>query len=138
MIFASRLIGIAVLSTALISCGGGGGTGSPGGSSDNGNSSGGGSGGSAVVVSVNPASPSILSTNTQKFTARVSNETDQTVTWSVEEANGGTIDQTGLYTPPQTTGFYHVKAVSNADSSVSGTAVANVIVPSGTGTVGVN
>jgi hypothetical protein len=39
------------------------------------------------------------------------------VTWSVDSAGGGTIDQTGLYTAPDTAGTYTVRATPVSDPS---------------------
>src|SRR5262249_31593513 len=60
---------------------------------------------SAVSVSIDPASASVMITQTQQFTATVSNATDTTVTWSVNgvaggDANVGTITSDGIYTAP--------------------------------------
>jgi chitinase len=48
------------------------------------------------------------------------------MTWSVQEASGGTIDPTGLYTAPAAAGTYHVVATSVADSTKSGISVVTV------------
>src|SRR5215469_1048368 len=37
--------------------------------------------------------------------------------WSVQEAKGGTIDASGRYTAPQTSGTFHVVATNNGDHS---------------------
>jgi len=49
-----------------------------------------------------------------------------TVTWSVQESGGGTVDGTGSYTAPGTAGAYHVVATSVADTSRSGSALVTV------------
>jgi hypothetical protein len=48
------------------------------------------------------------------------------VTWSVQEASGGTISAAGLYTAPLTSGTYHVVATSRADTTRTGTATVTV------------
>ncbi len=48
------------------------------------------------------------------------------VTWSVQEANGGTIDQGGLYTAPSAAGTFHVVATTAGSPAVSGSATVNV------------
>jgi hypothetical protein len=48
------------------------------------------------------------------------------VVWSVKEAGGGTIDNTGLYTAPTTPGTYHVVVTSVANPAVSATATVTV------------
>jgi hypothetical protein len=83
---------------------------------------------SLISVTVTPDSVTVLRDATQAFTARVTGTTNTAVTWSVEESSGGTIDSTGLYTPPQNgAGAFNVIATSQANSAAVGAAV--VIVP---------
>jgi hypothetical protein len=80
----------------------------------------------AVAVTVSPTSASILTGGTQQFTATVTNSSNTTVTWSVQEgAAGGAVSSTGLYTAPSTAGTYHVIATSAASGK---TATATVVV----------
>jgi hypothetical protein len=58
------------------------------------------------------------------------------VTWSVDEPQGGSIDQNGLYAAPNVPGTYHVRATSAADNTKF--AVAVVTVQSGSGTININ
>jgi hypothetical protein len=72
-----------------------------------------------ATITVNPLqlSPTSASVNvgkTQQFTANGPG------TWSVQEAAGGTISTTGLYTAPSTAGTYHV-AVANPATSTTAT-----------------
>ena len=79
-------------------------------------------------MTVTPNSVTVLRDATQAFTAKVTGTTNTAVTWSVEESSGGTIDNAGLYTPPQNgAGTFHVIATSQANSAAAG--VAAVIVP---------
>lgn len=48
------------------------------------------------------------------FQAVFTNVTDQQVTWSVREPEGGTIDRNGMYTAPNVPGVYEVIAESTA------------------------
>src|SRR5262249_18643120 len=48
------------------------------------------------------------------------------VTWSVQEAGGGTVDSSGRYTAPATLGTYHVVATSVADPSKNAAATVSV------------
>lgn len=83
---------------------------------------------SLISVTVTPNSVTVLRDATQAFTAKVTGTTNTAVTWSVDESSGGTIDSTGLYTPPQNgAGTFHVTATSPANSAAVGAAV--VIVP---------
>ncbi|WP_224247839.1 Ig-like domain-containing protein [Hyalangium gracile] len=82
-----------------------------------------------ISVSVNPTSVSIAPNTTYAFTATVSNASNPAVTWSVSEgAAGGSIEASGLYTAPATTGTYHVVATSVADPSRSATATVYVAI----------
>jgi hypothetical protein len=59
----------------------------------------------AVSVAVTPATASVIITQTQQFTASVSNSTNQSVSWSVNGVAGGnasvgTVSAAGLYTAP--------------------------------------
>jgi serine protease len=90
-----------------------------------------------VLLEVCPASSNIQPGGApQTFTASVANTTDDSVTWQVDGIPGGnatlgTISSTGVYTPPVSAppaSQIRITAVSNADPTVSGTAV--VITPS--------
>ncbi|WLT32376.1 glycosyl hydrolase family 18 protein [Geothrix sp. PMB-07] len=81
---------------------------------------------SAVSVTINPSTATVQATKTQAFTATVTGSTNTAVTWSVQEASGGAVDATGLYTAPATPGTYHVVATSVADTSQKATATVTV------------
>jgi hypothetical protein len=81
----------------------------------------------AVAVSVNPNGSTIYVTQSQTFTATVTNSTNTAVTWSVQEgAAGGTVTAAGIYTAPNTPGTYHVVVTSQADPSKSATVTITV------------
>ena len=80
----------------------------------------------SVGVTVSPTSASLLTNDTQQFTATVTGSSNVAVTWS---ATGGTISSTGRYTAPATAGSYMVKATSTADTSVSALATVTVSAP---------
>lgn len=111
---AAKVLGTCMLllgAAALVSCGGGG---------DGGN------GEEGVTVTVSPATLTLVPEGTATFTANVTGTGDPTVTWSVQEANGGDITPDGVYTAPATEGVYHVVATSNADPTQSDTATVTV------------
>jgi len=83
----------------------------------------------SVAVTVNPTSVGLNLGGTQSFTATVTGNANTAVTWSVQEAGGGAIDQSGNYTAPGTPGTYHVVATSQADSTKSASATLVVTVP---------
>jgi hypothetical protein len=81
-------------------------------------------------VSVTPSTVALAASSTFVFTATVTGldaGQPSTVTWSVQEgASGGTVDGSGSYTAPATTGSYHLVATSVADASKYGTATVAV------------
>lgn len=50
-----------------------------------------------------------------QFEAEVSGSADKSVTWTVQDAEGGKIDQNGLYQAPSKPETYEIVATSNAD-----------------------
>jgi len=79
-----------------------------------------------VSVAVTPYQTSPLTGRTVAFAAMVSGAPVSDVTWSVQEAGGGSIDAGGLYTAPSVAGTFHVVATSVADTSKSDTATVRV------------
>lgn len=81
-----------------------------------------------VVVTVAPQLAAVAATSqTQQFTPTVTGTTNTSVTWSVDTIAGGnstvgTIDNTGIYTPPAAGGTHTITATSVADTSATGTA----------------
>lgn len=88
---------------------------------------------SQVEVVVSPASENMIFGTTQQFAAAVTGTKNTTVGWYVNTFQGGnstvgTINSTGLYTAPsvQTNQTVTIKAVSQANPNVSGTATATI------------
>ena len=81
--------------------------------------------GQTVVVATTPAETSVSPGVSVKFTVQVTGTADTTVRWSVDEADGGTIDANGLYTAPTTEGTYHVTAEHVTLATASPTASAS-------------
>jgi len=94
----------------------------------------GGSGG-AIHVAVTPAPVTVQVNAVQQFAAVVTGTTNQAVTWSVDEASGGTVDSTGRYTAPGSPGQFHVRATSQQDPTKSGFATVTVPQPAATVTI---
>ena len=70
---------------------------------------------SVTSVAVSPTNPSVQMSRTIQFTVTVQGTaTDKTVTWTT---TAGTINTSGLFTAPPSTGSVTVKATSNADAS---------------------
>jgi len=84
----------------------------------------------AGTVYVYPDNITLAANGTYSFKAIVIGTANQGVTWSVVEAGGGSISSTGVYTAPNASGTFHIKATSVADTSKS--AVATVTVSSAT------
>lgn len=91
-----------------------------------------------ISVTVNPTSASVeAGGGTQAFSATVANSLDSTVTWQVNGVPGGsattgTISAGGVYSPPATVpspATVTVSAVSNADTTKSGSAQVTVTPP---------
>ncbi len=87
-----------------------------------------------VQISLSPANVTLNMGATQAFSATVTGSSNKTVTWSVVEADGGSISSSGLYTAPARLGTYHVKATSVADPSRSAQATVIVNGPTDSGT----
>jgi uncharacterized cupin superfamily protein len=82
--------------------------------------------GQTVVVLTAPAEADIQPGAMLQFGAQVTGTADTTVAWSVAEADGGTVDATGLYTAPAIEGTFHVRAVSSTSGNGNGTSVVRV------------
>lgn len=75
---------------------------------------------------VEPAIATLASGATQAFTARMKGLPRGTVTWTVDESDGGEVSSDGLYRAPRRPGTYHVTATSTVDATVSATATVRV------------
>ena len=82
-----------------------------------------GTGTPAITVNISPTTVTLVPGATQSFSVVVSGTISTAVTWS---ATGGTITSTGLYTAPVVAGTYSVVAASQADPTVTATAIVTV------------
>jgi hypothetical protein len=85
-----------------------------------------------IAVTVSPLSATLLASQTQLFSASVSNTTNQGVTWSLNPVGLGSISNGGLYTAPASivsTQTVTVVATSVQDSSKSGQAIVTLTPP---------
>jgi Family of unknown function (DUF6519) len=78
-----------------------------------------------VTVSIAPAEVTIFQGHGQQFSASVAGAADGTVTWTVQEPNGGSVNTSGLYIP-SAVGDFHVVATSAADPSKRAVATVHV------------
>lgn len=76
-----------------------------------------------VVVTVSPASATLVPGATATFTATVTGTSNTAVTWT---ASGGSITPGGVFTAPMTAGNYTVTATSDADPNASATVMITV------------
>ncbi|HEY1660429.1 MAG TPA: hypothetical protein VGG14_18900 [Candidatus Sulfotelmatobacter sp.] len=91
----------------------------------------------SLNVWVSPTGATVSTSQTQQFAAVVSGNSNTAVTWEVNGIAGGnsslgTISSSGLYTAPSSkpsSGTVTVAAVSQANSSISGSVVVSVISP---------
>jgi hypothetical protein len=79
-----------------------------------------------INVSVAPTAASLQTGAQQQFSASVSGTTNTAVTWT---ASSGSIAANGMYTAPGNAGTYTITAVSNSDSTKSGSALVVVSAP---------
>lgn len=77
--------------------------------------------GQTIVVTTVPADAEVVPGAAIQFVAQVTGTGDSRVVWSVDEADGGSIDANGLYTAPATEGTFHVHAELVAQAGASST-----------------
>ncbi len=66
----------------------------------------------SITVTITPAKATLFAGERQTFVAIVAGIDDKSVNWAVEEEDGGTITDSGLYTAPKIQGVYHITAAS--------------------------
>jgi hypothetical protein len=89
-----------------------------------------------VRVNVTPPFATVFLGGQVAFGATVTGAAAATVTWSVEPPGCGTVTATGAFTAPSSAATCTVRALSTADSTVSGTATVTVVAPSSDGAPG--
>ncbi len=94
--------------------------------------SGSGAGTQIIVVNISPVRAAVVAvTQTVQFSATVTGDPNNRVTWSVDGVAGGnaavgTISTEGLYTPPAAAGVHTVQATSTVDTTKSASAMVAV------------
>jgi hypothetical protein len=91
-----------------------------------------------VTVAVDPSTATLTTSQSTQFAAAVTGTIDTTVTWTIDEASGGSVATNGTYTAPGTAGTFHVRATSHADSRVSASATVTVNAPPPAGSVAIS
>jgi Bacterial Ig-like domain (group 2) len=78
-----------------------------------------------VSVAVSPAELTIFTGHSQQFSATVTGTGTTDVTWSLQEAAGGSVNASGFFVG-QAQGDYHIVARSVADPTKNGVGIAHV------------
>jgi WD40 repeat protein len=79
-----------------------------------------------IQLTVTPENVTLKPGGSAIFTATVLGLDDSRVTWTIQEAAGGSISDSGAYLAPDATGFFHVVATAVADAGTSGTVTVTV------------
>jgi uncharacterized protein YjdB len=80
-----------------------------------------------ISLTVVPSESTLQLGQTQAFTAIVMGTSDAAIQWSVQEPNGGTVTEDGIYTAPHEIGIYHVLVLA-LSKGLSAQTVAKVTV----------
>ncbi len=80
----------------------------------------------STVVMIAPSAATLAAGQSVTFSATVNGASSTALTWSVEEAAGGTVTSAGVYTAPETAGTYHVVVTSAVDTTKSDGATVTV------------
>lgn len=80
-----------------------------------------------ITVTISPAKATLFAGEMQTFVATVVGIDDQSVNWSVEEENGGTITDRGLYVAPKIQGVYHITAASTRRPQTKAVATVTIL-----------
>ena len=80
-----------------------------------------------ITVSITPSEVTLFAGESHGFVATATGAEDRSVIWAVDEENGGTITNLGLYTAPSIQGVYHITATSKANSQRKAVATVTVL-----------
>jgi len=80
-----------------------------------------------VTVTISPARTALFAGEMQTFVATVVGIDDKTVSWAVDEDNGGSITELGQYTAPKIQGVYHITATSRGRPQTKAVATVTVL-----------
>jgi len=69
----------------------------------------------------------MFASETKTFVAEVAGIADKSVNWAVEEEDGGTITDSGVYTAPKIQGVYHITATSRGSPSAKAVATVTIL-----------
>lgn len=80
-----------------------------------------------TTVKITPAKVTLFAGESQAFVSTVVGPGATSVNWAVEEENGGTITDHGVYTAPKIQGVYHVTATIRGRSTKKAVAAVTVL-----------
>ena len=80
-----------------------------------------------ATVTITPAKVTMFAGEIQTFVATVVGIDDKTVSWAVDEEDGGSITKSGQYTAPKIQGVYHITATSRARPQAKAIATVTVL-----------
>jgi len=78
------------------------------------------------LIQIEPSQIRLAPRGTTTFNVRIKGLPKTSVTWSLEESEGGNISSDGTYTAPAHAGLYHVVATSTQDSDAVAIATVQV------------
>jgi hypothetical protein len=81
-----------------------------------------------VSITIDPPETTLHVGQRQKFSAVVRGSHNARVEWAVQEQEGGSITEEGVYTAPRIIGIYHVIAVATTEGTALARAIAKVTV----------
>lgn len=67
-------------------------------------------------VTISPSTATVKVGKSISFTSTVTGNSNTSVTWRVDQTNGGSITSSGVYTAPNTPGVYSISAISQANN----------------------
>ena len=80
-----------------------------------------------ITLTITPAKATLFAGEMLPFVATVVGIDDQTVNWTVEDENSGSITDSGRYTAPKIQGVYHITATSRARPQTKAVATVTVL-----------
>ena len=81
----------------------------------------------SISLTIEPPKATLFVSEKQKFAAVVKGATGIGIRWAVEEQEGGSISQGGVYTAPRITGIYHITVTSIANPRVKAVGTVTVV-----------
>jgi len=81
----------------------------------------------SISLTIEPHKATLFVGEKQKFAAAVKGATGIGIRWAVEEQEGGSISQGGVYTAPRIIGIYHITATSIANPRVKAVGTVTVV-----------